>query len=349
MSAQLDPALVHAYSQSVVEGYISIAATCKYTLHYSLCASQGIYLAGLFVYEFLITFVDEIKIIWKRPVTASTLLLGSVRWCTLLSDILQTVQVASSTANTAFFSALRVFTIWNKSYVWSLLVFALSLVPFITNMISLITQKYGSVVEPLFGLVCITEFPFSAKTASICTSRRLTQSMFFVVYTTRGSLILADAIVLTLTWIRTFRHWRNARRVNVGVSLTTCLLRDGTIYFIALLATNVTQLLTYNVTNLSLVGPFLVNFPPVLINRFMINLKMIDSEVPGDSTCVTDQQQGQSTVQFRQSTNRLGNIGGTLQSGWDDDDEFETWDQEPEDIINAEVKESEHHENSVGA
>lgn len=36
----------------------------------------------------------------------------------------------------AVFAALRVFAIWNRSYVWSMIVLALGLVPFGTNMVS---------------------------------------------------------------------------------------------------------------------------------------------------------------------------------------------------------------------
>lgn len=63
----------------------------------------------------------------------------------------------------------------------------------------------------------------------------------------------------------------------------------------------------------------LVKQPLVLINRFMINLRTADSEMSDHSVPVTDQQR-QSTVQFRRSTNRLGNIGEMLQNGWDDDE-----------------------------
>lgn len=47
----------------------------------------------------------------------------------------------------------------------------------------------------------------------------------------------------------------------------------------------------------------------------MINL---NSELSDYSEPATDQQQ--STLQFRRSTNRLGNIGEMLQNGWDDDE-----------------------------
>lgn len=49
--------------------------------------------------------------------------------------------------------------------------------------------------------------------------------------------------------------------------------------------------------------------PPMLISRFMINLRTVNSEVPDCSMHSTERQQGQSTLQFRRSANRLGNIG----------------------------------------
>ena len=48
-----------------------------------------------------------------------------------------------------------------------------------------------------------------------------------VLYVTRGSLVTADLIVLVLTWAKTFRNWNEARRLNLYLSITTCLLRDG--------------------------------------------------------------------------------------------------------------------------
>ena len=48
-----------------------------------------------------------------------------------------------------------------------------------------------------------------------------------VIYVTRGSLVTADSIVLVLTWIRTFTNWNDARRLNLNLSISTCLLRDG--------------------------------------------------------------------------------------------------------------------------
>ncbi|EKM57587.1 uncharacterized protein PHACADRAFT_89855 [Phanerochaete carnosa HHB-10118-sp] len=62
----------------------------------SECSAHTICPSGLVVYEFLITIGDEIKIIWKRPVTASAVLLSSVRWSLLLAI---TLRLAPKTPN----------------------------------------------------------------------------------------------------------------------------------------------------------------------------------------------------------------------------------------------------------
>ncbi|EKM57679.1 uncharacterized protein PHACADRAFT_206559 [Phanerochaete carnosa HHB-10118-sp] len=244
--------------------------------------------SALVVYEFLITISDEIDILWKRPVTVSAVLFGSVRWCMLITA---TLQLAPTTPNTAVFSALRVFAIWDRSRIWSLVVFALSMAPFIVNLVFTTMSRFMIVADPAF-----------------------------VAYITRSSLVLADTIVLVLTWIKTFGNWRRARSVNAQVSLATCLLRDGTIYFIALLAVNIAQILTYNSAIVTPAAEFVEILPQILIHRFMINLRTVDREVLNCSTHITNWQQEQSTIQFRRPTNRLGNIGETLQSGWDDDE-----------------------------
>ncbi|EKM56644.1 uncharacterized protein PHACADRAFT_194236 [Phanerochaete carnosa HHB-10118-sp] len=128
--------------------------------------------------------------------------------------------------------------------------------------------------------------------------------------------------MLVLTWIKTFGHWKGARRLDITVPLTTCLLRDGTFYFIALLATNIAQLLTFDPADP--MSALIKTLPLILINRFMINLRAASQETTDCSVCIADLQQAQSTLQFRRSTSRLGNIGGTLRDAWDD----ESWNQE---------------------
>ncbi|EKM48425.1 uncharacterized protein PHACADRAFT_202831 [Phanerochaete carnosa HHB-10118-sp] len=347
MSAQSDQALVQAYSRLVTSNYIGVAAACKYILYLPFHCSHNICPSGLVAYEFGITFGKEIEIVWKRPITARAVLLGSVRWYMLLMAVLN---IAPATANAlgwaliliqflqvALFSALRVFAVWDKSYVWSLITFALSMVPFATNIYNAVMMEYEFDLDLTIGAACIEQPKISAQVNGIC--------MFHVMYTTRSSLILADAIVLVLTWIKTFRHWRNARRLKMKASLTTCLLRDGTTYFIALLALNISQLLTYNIfdpDSRTILSGLITNLPPILINRFIINLRTAGSTASDYSMHMSDQRQRQSSLQFTRPTGRLGNMGATLQDGWGD----EPFDDE-NDV--AEVREEGRHEASAEA
>ena len=40
---------------------------------------------ALIIYEYVITFADEIEAVWKRPWTATSVLLLSTRWVMLLT------------------------------------------------------------------------------------------------------------------------------------------------------------------------------------------------------------------------------------------------------------------------
>ncbi|EKM50290.1 uncharacterized protein PHACADRAFT_201128 [Phanerochaete carnosa HHB-10118-sp] len=295
MSAQLDQALVQAYSRIVTSYYIAVASSC------------------LAVYEFLITFSNEIEIVWRRPITVRAVLLGSVRWCMLLATVTNLAPANSVTMlTTGLYGA--------SDPVLGIRPHAISprrtMVPFATNMYNAVMTKYGLDVDPLFGTMCIDGSRLSAQTYNIII---ILQYRLF--YITRGSLILADAIVLILTWIKTFRHWMNARRLTMKTSLTTCLLRDGTVYFVALLALNMTQLLTLNFsdTEMGLLSTLITTMPPILISRFIINLRTAGSTMSDHPMHMSGQQQGQSAPQFRMPAGRLGDMGGTLRDGWGDE------------------------------
>ena len=58
-------------------------------------------------------------------------------------------------------------------------------------------------------------------------SPKIIHTKLTVAYVARGSLVAADLIVLVLTWTKTFRNWNEARRLNLDLSVSTCLLRDG--------------------------------------------------------------------------------------------------------------------------
>ena len=54
--------------------------------------------------------------------------------------------------------------------------------------------------------------------------------MVTVLDVSRASSILMETMVLVCTWIKTFKHWREARRLRMASSISSYLLRDGQIY-----------------------------------------------------------------------------------------------------------------------
>ena len=46
-------------------------------------------------------------------------------------------------------------------------------------------------------------------------------------YVASACTILADLLLLILTWIKTFKLWLELRRLKMPTSITTLLLRDG--------------------------------------------------------------------------------------------------------------------------
>lgn len=61
--------------------------------------------------------------------------------------------------------------------------------------------------------------------------RSLIMITHVVLIFTRSSVIASDVLVLVLTWVKSFTHWRQMRRLKLGSSISSVLLRDG-MYFI---------------------------------------------------------------------------------------------------------------------
>ncbi|EKM56312.1 uncharacterized protein PHACADRAFT_92217, partial [Phanerochaete carnosa HHB-10118-sp] len=173
---------------------------------------------GLVVYEYIITFNQEVAVIWRRKFSLASVLLITTRWIMVLGPILNTTPSAQTwcdiltvklqeieLVSCVVFSALRVYALWRGSrmkYVFQVLavVLMLGLVPIGTNISALLK----------FALTVIIMYMCCA-----------------VLWFTRCSLIAADIIVLVLTWIKSFEHFKEMRRLKLKLSISAVLLRDG--------------------------------------------------------------------------------------------------------------------------
>ncbi|EKM56266.1 uncharacterized protein PHACADRAFT_207547 [Phanerochaete carnosa HHB-10118-sp] len=203
------------------------------------------------------------------------------------------------TALTSAFSALRVYALWQGSmakHVFPAIVFLLGVFPVGTNIFSWI--RTTTAYEDLPPLPTCTSFTnISPKLDT--------------------DVIAADVIVLALTWAKSLKQFQEMRKLNLGSSISAVLLRDGTFYFVAILAVNILQLLTYSAKGLT-IGAYTIDFlqsmPPLLVQRFILNLRQLNLGAMTESN--SDARHfSRFSVNFRMPSDLLGNIGEPLDHG----------------------------------
>ncbi|EKM51647.1 uncharacterized protein PHACADRAFT_199151 [Phanerochaete carnosa HHB-10118-sp] len=129
------------------------------------------------------------------------------------------------------------------------------------------------------------------------------------------SVLCGDVIVVVSTLVKTFQQWRESRRLKLKLSASSLLLRDGTVYFILLLALNVAQILTAETPATTLTASatqFITTMPSVLISRFILNLRQLSQTDSTESTADVDRFSRFSVPNFRVPSDLLGNIGEPL-------------------------------------
>lgn len=315
---------------------LALLETINTTTYVEYCA------ACLVAYEFVITFAQEVSVVWGRKFTATSLLLLGVRWVMVVAPIITIVPwpdtwcpeiyflnggiFIASTALVAIFSALRVYALWRDSrfrHLLTVIVFLLSAVPVATNIFGMSRTVAANLVLPPYTEIC---------TDAIHVSPKVNEALL---YFTRSSVIAADVLVLVLTWARSFRQFREMRALKLSSSVTTVLLRDGTVYFLTLLIMNILLLVTFTASGLSEGGQIdtvLQVMPPVLVQRFMLNLRGLNRTA--DSTHASDRGLPSASVAFVVPSGFLGNIGEPLDHGEDGMD----FSHERNDFLHEEVE-----------
>ncbi|KAH9927694.1 uncharacterized protein B0H18DRAFT_875458, partial [Fomitopsis serialis] len=157
-------------------------------------------------YDHIITFTEEVQLIWSRRLTgaswvflANRLLLLVYGVALLVQDVLSYIHsddTEAHAASLAVFSTLRAYAISGRNI--------------------LITSSVLS-----FGLapVCM----------NIVTIFRVQLTTFVSVYCLAGaSAILSDSIVIGTTWHSTYLIRKQAREARVQAPLVMLILRDGT-------------------------------------------------------------------------------------------------------------------------
>ncbi|EKM57485.1 uncharacterized protein PHACADRAFT_182024 [Phanerochaete carnosa HHB-10118-sp] len=181
----------------------------------------------------------------------------------ILSDILYFILQTNLTAITS----LRLYALWSQ------------------NGEILIIVLLGGLVLPGVELYASTRStsqaytrPFSGCASTIYLSARELEISRNTVYRSLVGLfqpaysIVFEASILVLTWIRTAHAVRICSNTVVVTPLGVLILRDGTIYFGAILALRVLNIITVNEQLTAYTAPRLTF---ILISRFMLNLRMV--------------------------------------------------------------------------
>ncbi|KAJ3547685.1 hypothetical protein NM688_g5375 [Phlebia brevispora] len=229
----------------------------------------------------------------------------------------------------AVFSTLRVFALLSRTYIPAAFTLTLGLAPvaFVFYQTSQATSYYTD--DPPGGPSCNFNYVISpsvvfySKNYSDNTMMMLTH----VTATLAGTIsaIAADIIAITTTWIKTYRHIREAASVGANVGFSVVLLGYGGLYFIVLF-------IIYLATGLVTLDPslqsgdpveiFTAVLPNVILSRFLINLRQVDAPESGSAARLSHF----SLPNFRVPSipSIIGNLGEPLadhEDGIDDDED----------------------------
>ncbi|KAJ3558742.1 hypothetical protein NM688_g742 [Phlebia brevispora] len=324
MSSLPPAAIVAAYRTDLTLNYCDIAA-----LDLALTA-----------YEYMITLQHEYAFLWRRKWTIATWLFLVNRYMLLavilaqvvpysaqvgltrLQGAFQLIQAISSAAQLlqcfcdvlsehpgehAVFSALRVFALLHRDYFTAVCVLLLGLVEPGAVLYIDSYSRYSYVNNPIL---------VSATCSTSSLAYFLVELAATVLLASISTTIASEVLVVVVTWLKTYRHVRQAASVNMGVSFSGALIQFGTIYFVALLAVNVFFLVTIVTPSMNVLSGgtalFMTILPGLVISRFLINLRQAD--VQGSST--TSHISDFSAPNFRIPTlpEIIGNLGEPLSS-----------------------------------
>ncbi|KAI0327894.1 hypothetical protein GY45DRAFT_1372762 [Cubamyces sp. BRFM 1775] len=130
--------------------------------------------------------------------------------------------------------------------------------------------------------------------------------------------ITAEAIVIFLTWVKTFGILKDARRTGICTPLASLILRDGTAYFLFILISQLAPLVLVFVQGgeSSMIVQVWPYFSQVFINialsRFVLNLRALYFADDGGSEGEMSLHSPDMRFRGIKTANIVGNLGATL-------------------------------------
>ncbi|KAI0704488.1 hypothetical protein C8T65DRAFT_696536 [Cerioporus squamosus] len=302
-----DADAIASYESIVVNNYCVVAASV------------------FLLYEYVITIDREVNAFWYRAPTGASILFLSNRYLSFVVNVLGLIEFGHLSDEScasiarglsvltfmnylpwAAFSGLRAYALC-RGVMLSTLVFLLALVPLPINAARFSFDLTG-VNDPQWGCFAEDSTPSSL------------QLKFVII--SRTCLIVSDALLMGLTWWALPKHTISFATIRkTGVSLTTVLLRDGTLYFGVLLIMNVLHL-AFSLTSMfgftdngaSNVTAFTEVVTAVLVSRFLLNLQEAN-KVAIKGMCSMDQLSTIPETQTISFARFIGSMGESFGPG----------------------------------
>ncbi|KAH9916980.1 uncharacterized protein BXZ73DRAFT_24368, partial [Epithele typhae] len=269
----LQQLILEAYDRLLVENYCIIASS------------------ALIIADYFFTLPEEIERIWRRRFTGATIIFFITRYAAVLERIVLLVSVLLPTVEDKvilFFPSrcvpvLRLDdTMTNISYL-SFGLFALLRVRgiWLDNSIPLYFLALLTPIRPIISIysqVHYTPIAFGAPLYGCGAAYHLDSDAYYRLnYVSRAVGIAIDITVIALTWYKTFGIKRDSRRLGLRAPYVTLLLRDGTLYFVVILAVQIFSIISLSVGSTFVlfdVWPFFEQvFTALSLYRFMLNLR----------------------------------------------------------------------------
>ncbi|KAI0074701.1 hypothetical protein K474DRAFT_1709658 [Panus rudis PR-1116 ss-1] len=288
-------------------------------------------LTSLFIYDSILAFPQEIRCIWQKKWSGTTLLYAVIRYSTMMDMVMKTlittaplqdvkgyaeqfwsyssllnsftlnsckainitdaILLIMSSLGIAVFECLRVWAISGKNWI---LAIAVLLPALLAPAIDIYINSVPTT------LLLITSGPLSACWI-LSDAPTFIYSSATVGVIARVGAIISDLIALIVTFLKTFGTIRAGQNTAIRTDFLSMLLYNGAIQFILLLTLNLINIIfdilnvTTDDTGTSLV--IIVNevLAPIIICRFILSLRTIHHQ---DGTEQTHSRSAHSTVRF---------------------------------------------------
>jgi len=251
---------------------------------------------ALIVYDVLIGLHDEIQYVWKwkRRMSGASFLYYVLRYAPLLnrgSVLFSLVYMDRNSlscqtlswiyemlsfftfASIAVLSALRVYAVWDGNRALFILLLLLGLVLPSVHLVIRVFPAVPEITTPWYtSMTCRLSLADPLSSTSL---PEATASLLLIV--SRFASVASDLLVVFLVSWKTIVLPRQAILQRISSSLVVTMLKEGTIYFIILVAFSVSLMFAFSHANYDGSFDLILVISSILMARFFVHLRIVAS------------------------------------------------------------------------